>query len=146
MAIANTYTKVAAAKSVTEIQQMLAEAGSTSVLVDYDDGIPSAVAFQLPVRGQLVSYRLPATADGMLAAMKADTAVPRHLCKPEHAQKVAWRCVKDWIRAQLALVEAGQARLAEVMLPYAVTNTGRTLYQELEERGPGLLQLEAGER
>lgn len=145
MAIANAWTKVDASKSMAETQQMLAEAGATSILIDYDAGEPAALSFAIAVRGQLVSYRLPANVDGMLAAMKSDNDVPRHLCKRDQARKVAWRVVKDWIRAQLALVEAGQARLAEVMLPYAVTSTGRTLYQELEDRGPDLLQLEAGE-
>jgi hypothetical protein len=40
----------------------------------------------------------------------------------------------------MAIIEAGQAQLAEVFLPYAVTGTGKTLYQEFESGNQLLLQ------
>lgn len=92
--------------------------------------------------GEQVGFRLPANTPGVLAAMRADKAVPRSLIKTEQAERVVWRITRDWVRAQLAIIEAGMARLEQVMLPYAVTPSGRTLFEEFEERG-GQLLLEA---
>ena len=48
----------------------------------------------------------------------------------EQARRVAWRILKDWVAAQLAIVEAEQAQMAEVFLPYAVeSQTGQTMFQ-----------------
>jgi hypothetical protein len=47
--------------------------------------------------------------------------------------------VKDWVEAQLALVEAQQAQLAEVFLPYAVMRGGQTAFQAFEASASRLL-------
>lgn len=143
MPIANYSTTTPADKTLMEIQQLLARAGAESVRIDYRDGIPTALAFLLTIRDQQVAYRLPADADAMLRCLSRDPKVPRSLRTIEQARRVAWRVVKDWLRAQFALVEAEQAALAEVMLPYAVTPSGRTIYEALEEHGPRAFALEA---
>lgn len=144
MPIANYTTGVPVSRSMMEVQELLMRAGAKSVRIDYQDREPHALAFLLTIHDTDVPYQLPANAEGMLRAMKADRKVPRHFCNLDRARMVAWRTVKDWLRAQFALVEAEQATLAEVMLPYAVTASGRTLYRELEERGPALLALGSG--
>jgi hypothetical protein len=124
-----------------EIQRMLARAGADSILLEYDNGTPAALSFRLTIGGQPVAFRLPAKAHAVLRVLSSDPQVPKRYRDPEHARRVAWRVIKDWLRAQLALVEAEQATLAEAMLPYAVTPTGQTIYEALEERGPKALQL-----
>ena len=64
--------------------------------------------------------------------MKRDRKVPRRLVTDEQAVKVSWRIIKDWIEAQMALVEAELAELAEVFLPYAITKDGNTLYSQID--------------
>ena len=41
----------------------------------------------------------------------------------------AWRNVRDWILAQMALVESCDVPVDQVFLPYLSDNTGRTLYE-----------------
>lgn len=53
--------------------------------------------------------------------------------------RVSWRIVKDWVEAQMAIVEAQLAEVGEVFLPYAVTKKGNTLYKELKQDGMKLL-------
>lgn len=48
---------------------------------------------------------------------------------PGQAERTAWRNVRDWIMAQMAIVEAGQVQIDEVFLPYLTDGKGRTLYQ-----------------
>jgi hypothetical protein len=53
----------------------------------------------------------------------------------EQAARIAWRIVKDWVEAQLAIIEAEMASRPEVFLPYAQTNTGETIFQRFEKNG-----------
>ena len=50
-------------------------------------------------------------------------------------QRVAWRIVHDWLRVQVALAQIGLVTMEQVMLPYAVTGDGRTLFEVVQERG-----------
>jgi hypothetical protein len=134
MAILNYSTKIRPDRSVSEIQGLLGKRGARRVSVDYEQGRIAAVTFLLDVAGHEVFFRLPANREGVLATLKAQR-VPRTYQTIEHADAVAWRIVKDWIEAQLALVEAQQAQLAEVFLPYAVVNaSGQTMFQAFENR------------
>jgi hypothetical protein len=58
----------------------------------------------------------------------------------QQARRVAWRIIKDWIAGQLALVEAGQAEVSEVFLPYVVSAQGETLFELFRDHSPVLLQ------
>jgi len=53
----------------------------------------------------------------------------------EHAARVAWRICKDWIEAQLAIVDAEMADMMEIFLPYAQTESGETLYEVMKSKG-----------
>ena len=48
---------------------------------------------------------------------------------PGQAERTAWRNVRDWIIAQMAIIEAGQVEMEEVFLPYLTDRQGRTLYE-----------------
>lgn len=133
--IANYTTTVSTERTLVEVQKMLAKAGARRVLTEYDDGGEIAgLSFQVEVGGSLIGFRLPANVQGVSRALK-DEGVPSKYLQPAHVRRVAWRIIRDWLRAQFALIEAQQATLAQVMLPYAITHTGRTLSEEVEERG-----------
>ncbi|MGB3787811.1 MAG: hypothetical protein WA949_07360 [Phormidesmis sp.] len=135
MAIANYTTKVSQKKTVSEIQDMLAEAGAKSLSVEYVDKQPVGIAFTVDLGdGYLVPYRVPCNWRGVLVRLRAD-AVSGQYRNEDQARRVAWRITRDWLRAQIALTEAGQADLAEVFLPYAIHSSGRTLYQIFQDDG-----------
>ena len=64
--------------------------------------------------------------------MKRDKTIDRKKCTPEQAARVAWRILKDWVEAQMAVIDAGMATLPQVFLPYAQTDTGETVYERFE--------------
>ena len=133
MAILNYTTKIAASKTVGEILTTLSKAGCRKITTDYDaQGEPAALTFAVEVNGTLVWFALPCNVAGVLAALKRDRKVPRANCTEAQARRVAWRIIQDWCEAQLAIIEAGQAQLAEVFLPYAITPGGQTLFQHLQ--------------
>jgi hypothetical protein len=139
MAILNYTTSIACEKSIAEIQKCLVKHGANKIVTDYQNNFPSAVTFCLSLNGQIVGFALPANYTGVLSAMKKDSRIPRSKCTEEQARKVAWRIVKDWVEAQMAIVEAQLADVTEVFLPYAITKSGNTLYKEVQ--GNGMLML-----
>lgn len=47
-----------------------------------------------------------------------------------------WRVIKDWLEAQIALIDAGMVEAEQVMLPYLIVDeTGQTLYQRYLDEG-----------
>jgi hypothetical protein len=132
MAILNYTTTIKASKTVGEIQEMLAEKGARRIEIEYDDNrLPDGVYFGLQVNQVPVLFRLPCNTEGVYNALVRER-VPGKYQNRLHARNVAWRIIKDWIEAQLAIVEAGQAKMAEVFMPYAIDAEGRTMFQAFE--------------
>lgn len=103
-----------------------------------DGGKVLAVTFALDCCGMLRGLRLEAKPDGVLSVM----AKERTKCDPAQAERIAWRNVKDWIAAQIALVETEQATMDELFLPKLVDQNERTLYDAFQS---GRLMLGSGE-
>jgi hypothetical protein len=134
MPLLNYSTKIPTDRTIGEIQQILARAGVKAVNTMYDDGRPVDVAFVIElgtgIDARPVSFRLPANTAAVQRIMEADKAIPRHFVNEEQAERVAWRIVRSWVQAQMAFIEAGQASLAQLFLPHAVDQSGRTLYEK----------------
>lgn len=134
MAIRFYTSTVSPAQTVSEIQQKLAEAGASRITSSYDeDGTVEAVEFVIEMDGRLVGFRLSADVRGMFEALKADDDVPSEYESMEQAARTAWRVLKEWLNAQLALQAANQARLDQLLLGYGITQTGDTIYERLVE-------------
>lgn len=140
MPILNYTTSIDSEKSISEIQKCLVKHGAHKIVIDYLDRLPSSVTFCLTLNGSIIGFSLPANFSGVLKAMKNDRKIPRSKCTEEQAQKVAWRIVKDWVNAQMAIVEAQIVDMAEVFLPYAITKSGNTLYKEVQNNGMLMLK------
>lgn len=75
-------------------------------------------------------FCLPANIDGVRTVFTQQKVK----AKPGQAERTAWRNVRDWVMAQMAIIEAGQVQMEEVFLPYLTDSSGQTLYQ-LYQRG-----------
>jgi len=138
MPLLNYTTSIDPHKTVGEIQRMLASKGARGILLEYNEhGDPSAVAFQIEYRGQQLRYRLPCRADKVQVAL-ADSyrrgKVERRFTSMQHATRVAWRIIKDWVESQLAIVESGMVEMTEVFLPYQLVTENRTVYETMVQR------------
>lgn len=140
MAILNYTTSISHEKTISEIMKCLVRHGATKIVADYKGQVPVAITFCLSVKNSLIAFSLPANYHGVLNAMKRDHNVPRRLLTDDQALKVSWRIVKNWVEAQMAIVEAELAQIEEVFLPYAITKNGTTLYHELESNGMKMLE------
>lgn len=137
MAILNYTTKIAAEKTVSEIQANLVKAGAQAVLCEYEGGVITHLSFRMNTPHGEMSFRLPANIEGVFNTLQRDKRVPKSDKTREQAARVTWRILKDWCLAQCAIVEAEMATLPQVFLPYAQTKMGggMTLYDLIEHRG-----------
>ena len=126
MPIKNYTTKIEESQSLGEIMGALAKAGARKIMVDYDDqGLPCGLTFGLETAAGPMGFALPANVDGMMAVFAKQKVKP----DVQQARRTAWRNVRDWIMAQLAMIETGMVQTEEVFLPYMVNREGQTLFQ-----------------
>ncbi len=134
MPILNYTTSVEAQKSIAEIQGILAKHGARQITTDFDDnGNVSGIDFTILIDGFPLSVRLPCHVEGVYDSLYSAKGVPNRSKTRLQARRVAWRILKDWLEAQLALYQAGQAELAQVLMPYAIDSQGNTAYQAFKE-------------
>jgi hypothetical protein len=138
----NYTTKVASAKTVAQIQEILGGKGASHVSVDYANGKATAVIFGLKIGANAIHFRLPCNVAGVSAALKKSSQRSAIWRDQQQCERIAWRIVKDWVEAQMALVEANQAEMGEVFLPYAIHSDGETFFQHFKNKQ---LALGAGE-
>lgn len=133
MALLNYTTKIDPDKTAGEIAKCLYSHGVQGVLTEYEqeNSYLKAISFRIKLNDQLVSFRLPCDWQPVLEVLKNDRKVPRRMANRDQAVRTAWRIVKDWVEAQMALVETQMARTEEVFLPYAIMKDGRTLAEHV---------------
>lgn len=140
MALLKYTTQISADKTVAEIQKCLSEHGASAILNEYDkEGYISSVSFQIKVKDQTVSFKLPSDWRPVLEIMEQDSKVPQRLCDQEQALRVSWRIVKSWIEAQMAILETKMVKMEQIFLPYAIGKDGRTVSEHFEEDSKFLL-------
>lgn len=127
MPIKNYTTKIDVFKTIGEIQGNLVRHGARQIMQQYDEsGNPQALCFSIETPFGTRGVKLPANTDAVhRVLMEQKVKVDK-----EQAARVAWRIIKDWVDAQMAILESEMVRMDEIFLPYMIAdNTGNTLYQ-----------------
>lgn len=132
----NYTTTIPAARTISECQAMLGAAGAAAVAVTYHHRQPDGLSFRLDTPRGPQNFTMPVNIDGVASLLRnADYPAslrPNMLARyatREHAARVAWRVIKDWLEAQVALIAAQMVTLDQVMLPYLQVGDGQTLYE-----------------
>lgn len=134
----NFSTRIPAKRTAQECLSLLAEAGADAVAAQYMAKQPVGLSFRLTTPGGKRDFAMPINVDGvhkMLQRADLGSRSGPQWRSRDHALNVAWRVVKDWLEAQLAIIAAEVVTLDEVMLPYLQVGDGRTLYQEFAASG-----------
>ncbi len=140
------YTStVPVSRTVAQVQAKLVEHGARAVMMEYDDrGRITALAFNVKTPNGDLPIRLPIDAAATLRVLERqydNREIPRKYVKEEHAYRVAWRIIKDWVEAQMSLLQTEMVKMEEIFLPYIITQGGQTIYQVMAEKhfllGPG---------
>lgn len=132
-------TSVSVHKSVGEITAVLVKSGARGIGQEYDeDGRLIGVEFVVTHHGLMLRYALPVRTEAVLAVLTSQRVEQRYRT-PEQAERVAWRILRDWLIAQLAIIETGMVEFPEVMFPYMRTDgADGTVYQQWISSQPAL--------
>lgn len=141
----NYTTKIPYQKSMAEIEALLMIHGASDIYKKVDEeGHVSALLFRLRTPDGNLPIRLPIDANATLEVLKKqylNREVDKRFATKDHARRVAWRIIKDWLEAQVWLVETQMAKMEEILLPYLMVDKDRTLYEAMKEKhfllGPG---------
>ena len=97
---------------------------------DYDDqGRLSALTFLIDTPQGPRGIRLPANVDAVSKVLTRQKVK----CDRDQAERVAWRIVKDWVEAQMAILESEMVQMDEIFLPYMVNDKGQTFFAAYRE-------------
>lgn len=145
MPLLNYTTTCTVERTVAKIQHLLVKAGARGVAYTYDDdSLLIGMSFIARATYGDQGYSLPANVDRVRAVLLRQK-VPARYSTAEHAARVAWRILQDWMAAQLALIETETVGLDQVMLPYAHADAqGTTVYERFVEQRSAPVALEAG--
>lgn len=141
-------TTIAVTKTAAEMSDLLRRAGADRVTATFNQGRHVGLEFTLITPHGLREFVLPIDASAVLRLLK-QRRVERRYQSMEQAERVAWRVAKDWLAAQLAIIEAQMTSLDEVMLPYLVVdNFGegenrKTLYTAYKDNEAAVREIES---
>lgn len=126
MPLLNYTTKVDTYTTLGAIQGQLVKHGAKKIMQDYDEaGHITALSFMVETSAGPRGIRLPANVDAVHAVLTRQKVK----CDRDQAERVAWRIVKDWVEAQMAILESEMVEMDEIFLPYMVGRSGQTLFQ-----------------
>jgi hypothetical protein len=131
MSLLNYTTKVSAITTIAQIQGILVKHGATDTLTQFEGGRVKALSFKVNTPQGPLAITLPVDVAATQRVLKR--TAPRSFWDEDHARDVAWRIIKDWIEAQMAILETEMVTMAEIFLPYVVTNDGRTVFDRLKD-------------
>lgn len=126
MPLLNYTTKINVYTTLGEIQAQLVNHGARKIMQDYDDaGRLAALTFAIDTPTGVRGIRLPANVDAVHKVLIRQKVK----CDREQAERVAWRIVKDWVEAQMAILESEMVQMDEIFLPYMLNDQGQTLFE-----------------
>lgn len=134
MALLNYTTTVDAIKTAAEIEVILIRGGAKAIQKEIDNGKVISIKFIVDSPIGTIPIELPvqiAAVAEILQKQKKNN--PRIKTSLDQAERTAWRCLKDWVEAQMALIEIGMVSIDQVFLPYIVNREGKTLYAYAKE-------------
>ena len=139
MPLLNYTTSVPVSRTIAQVQAKLVEHGAREVMMSYSPmGRVEAISFSVPRGDGVLPIRLPvdvpAAQQVLMRQRDNGEGVSLKQTSLDHAYRVAWRIVKDWVEAQMALLETEMVRMEQIFLPYVVTNSGATVFQVMEQK------------
>jgi hypothetical protein len=142
MPLLNYTTTIDPLKTAGEIEYILIKHGATAVMKSCAGGRVESLQFKIPTGSGELPIKLPINVGPVLEVLKQQKReCSKVQATEEQAERVAWRILKDWVEAQMAILETQMVQLDQIFLPYIMANAKQTLYEVMKERqfvlGPG---------
>lgn len=133
--IKNYTSGVAVSRTISRIEEILAEAGAKAIGKNYEAGKISSITFQIEMDGRDHLVRLPANPEAVYKCLIKDTKRPTESTYKrlsEQAERTAWKIQQDWLEIELTCIRLAQKDPLEVFLAY-IWNGNQTFYTALKE-------------
>ena len=128
----NYTTKIPAEQTAAEIISILVRKGATDILTHYGPaGMATGLKWRMETANGPMGFSLPINTDAVFEILTRDRVMKTNpAARMQQANRTAWRIIKEWILAQMALIQTEMVTVEEVFLPYMLTGK-QTLYQAL---------------
>lgn len=114
------------------IEKTLSGHGAKQIIRDYNDqGQITSISFVINTTKGTLGIRLPARFERVKQIFNEQGI--RY--KEDQPYRTAWATLRDWVDAQMALIDWEMVKPEEVFLPYAIHPDGRTYFDVLQSRG-----------
>ncbi len=114
------------------IEKTLSTHGAKQIIRDYDkQGRIISISFVVETSKGVMGIKLPARFDKVEQIFNEQGI--RY--KEDQPYRTAWATIRDWVDAQMALIDWEMVKPEEVFLPYGITKDGQTYFEALESRG-----------
>ena len=132
MPLLNYTTKIPAEQTAAEIMSILVKRGATDILTHYGPGgMATGLKWRMETVNGPMGFSLPINAEAVFEILTRDRVMKTNPgARMQQANRTAWRIIKEWMLAQMALIETEMVTVEEVFLPYMLTGR-QTLYQAL---------------
>jgi hypothetical protein len=136
-------TTIPADRTAAEISACLVQAGASTIHTRYENGKISGLDWSMRVGPAEIRFAMPARVEPLYQTFckrKNTTWGDRYFNAREkakileQAERVAWRQLLRWVQAQLAMIEVGMVKSAEVFMPYMQQADGRTFFEYFEAK------------
>ncbi|WP_303678234.1 hypothetical protein [Dehalococcoides mccartyi] len=133
----NYTTEVSATRTIGEIQLVLAEHKASAILTEYDDnGRVQAISFKIRTPAGEIPFVLPVNVDAVYNLLlqqrvRSVTGKQAQELVYKQAERVAWRILKDWVEAQMAIIDTQMVTITQVFMPYMLVDGHLTLYDHM---------------
>ena len=138
MAILNYSTIIEAGKTVSEVEYILMKHGANSILKNIAfDRTSESLSFNVDTICGSMTIKLPVNINPVLIVLTKEKRKGNKSIKAtkEQAERVAWRIIKTWVEAQMALIDIDMVKMEQVFLPYAILgDSGQTVFERLESK------------
>lgn len=134
-----TYTTtIEPSVTIAEITENLVQHGARAVMSNYTkNGKIESLSFKIATpEGKIMAIKLPCDPKPVFKVLEiqySERKIPRATVDEHQALRVAWRIVKYWVEAQMALLETQMVKMEQIFLPYAIVKDGKTLFEAMKE-------------
>lgn len=141
--IKNYSTDVPVERTITEIEKLLTKQGAKRILKEYDgSGALTGLAFTIGTAHGEMPVKMPVQIQQIRQTLRnhvdAGLLPPKFKQDPwakEQAARVGWRIIRDWLDAQLTLINVEMVKVEQIFLPYVYSDRlKKTVFDIFEER------------
>ncbi len=129
-------TEIPADQTIAEISKILMQSKAKGIATEFeDDGRVKSVFFRIAVGNRELNFKLPAKPDAVYRVLFQDKIgeATYGASRRIKATNIAWRIVRDWLEAQVAMIQLEQAEAAEVFFAYLMTGPDQTIFQQAKK-------------